>query len=130
MNETIYDVVGGRSFFAALVGDFYERVERDAVLRPLYPADLTESRDALAAFLAQYFGGPPDYSARKGHPRLRMRHAHVRIGAAERDAWYAAMAAALESTGAAFDPALRSAMLEYFARSADWMINSELPLDD
>ena len=32
-------------------------------------------------FLAQYWGGPPDYSAEKGHPRLRMRHAPFAIGA-------------------------------------------------
>ena len=134
---TVYDVVGGGAFFASLCAAFYGRVEQSAILRPLYPDDLTESRRALGGFLAQYFGGPPDYSAERGHPRLRMRHAHLRIGPAERDAWYDAMAAALDETlplalagragegDAVRGDALRSAMLEYFARSADWMMNVE-----
>ncbi len=105
----------------ALVDSFYARVEHDAVLRPLYPDDLTDSRRHLALFLSQYFGGPATYSDQRGHPRLRMRHAHVAIGPAERDAWFAAMAAALDDVAVA-EPA-RSAMLEYFAGSADWMMN-------
>jgi hemoglobin len=105
----------------ALVAAFYTRVERDPVLRPLYPADLADSRRHLALFLAQYFGGPTTYSEERGHPRLRMRHAHIRIGPAERDAWFSAMAAALDDV--AIDEPARSAMLEYFSGSADWMIN-------
>jgi hemoglobin len=118
---TVYELVGGDAGIDALVGAFYERVEHDAVLRPLYPDDLDASRRHLALFLAQYFGGPGTYSEQRGHPRLRMRHAHIRIGEPERDAWYNAMAGALADVDIG-DPA-RSAMLEYFAGSADWMIN-------
>jgi len=121
MAGSVYQLVGEQAGMDALVAAFYARVERDHVLRPLYPDDLTNSRRHLALFLAQYFGGPGTYSAERGHPRLRMRHAHIAIGPAERDAWYAAMAAALEEV-AVEEPA-RSAMLEYFAGSADWMIN-------
>lgn len=118
---SVYELVGGQAGMEALVDAFYERVDRDAVLRPLYPDDLTDSRRHLALFLAQYFGGPTTYSEQRGHPRLRMRHAHIAIGQAERDAWYSAMAAALDDVAVA-EPS-RSAMLEYFAGSADWMIN-------
>jgi hemoglobin len=125
-DQSVFEVVGGQPFFDALCRAFYDRVETDAILRPLYPADTGESERSLAAFLAQYFGGPAAYSAAKGHPRLRMRHAHIRIGPAERDAWYADMAAALDDVGAPLPAAVRSAIMEYFARSADWMINSPL----
>jgi hemoglobin len=118
---TVYELIGGQAGMDALVDRFYARVEGDAVLRPLYPTDLDESRRHLALFLAQYFGGPGTYSEQRGHPRLRMRHAHIAIGQAARDAWYEAMAAAIDEVGVA-EPA-RSAMLEYFAGSADWMIN-------
>jgi len=121
---SVYDVVGGQPFFDALCRAFYARVETDAVLRPLYPADMADAEHSLAAFLAQYFGGPPAYSAVKGHPRLRMRHAHVGIGRAERDAWYDGMVAALGEVGTPIPEAVRSAIMEYFARSADWMINT------
>jgi hemoglobin len=118
-----YDELGGDAFFVALVDAFYRRVDTDPVLRPMYPEDLTQSRHWLAVFLGQYFGGPQAYSEAKGHPRLRMRHVHLAIGRAERDAWYDAMHAAVDELGVA-EP-LRSAMLEYFDRSADWMINTE-----
>ncbi len=118
---TVYELVGGTPGIDALVAAFYARVRGDAVLRPLYPDDLTESEAHLALFLSQYFGGPTTYSEARGHPRLRMRHAHLRIGRPERDAWYNAMAAALDDV--AVDEPARSAMLEYFETSADWMIN-------
>ena len=123
MSASAYEQLGGLPFFERLVDAFYRRVEDDAVLRPLYPDDLSDSRHWLTLFLTQYFGGPGDYSAAKGHPRLRMRHVHLAIGTAERDAWYDAMAAAVDELAVA-EP-LRSAMLEYFDRSADWMINTD-----
>ena len=61
------------------------------VLRPVYPEDLEPGKRALALFLGQYWGGPPEYSAEKGHPRLRMRHAPFAIGEPQRDAWLASM---------------------------------------
>ena len=121
--STVYELVGGEAGMGAVVAAFYARVEHDPVLRPLYPDDLDDFRRHLAMFLTQYFGGPGAYSEQRGHPRLRMRHAHIGIGVAERDAWYAAMAAALDDV-AVKEPA-RSAMLEYFAGSADWMINRD-----
>ena len=120
--QTVFEVVGGQPFFDALVGRFYERVERDPVLRPLYPADLEPGKRALASFLGQYWGGPPEYSREKGHPRLRMRHAPFRITTAERDAWLAAMLAALDASGAPAEAA--AAMREYFAMAATAMINA------
>ena len=70
-------------FFEALVGRFYDGVETDPVLRPLYPEpDLAGARHRLTLFLAQYWGGPTTYDEERGHPRLRMRHAPFAIGAA------------------------------------------------
>src|SRR5579885_2504389 len=118
----VYQAVGGRQFFFDLVDRFYARVEADPVLRPLYPDDLTDAKEHLALFLVQYWGGPPDYSRRRGHPRLRMRHAPFVIGPAERDAWYRAMSAAvLESD---LDVDIERRFLDYFALTADHMINA------
>src|SRR5690606_7076426 len=58
---TVYDQVGGQPFFDRLVERFYRGVEADPVLRPMYPDDLAESHRTLSWFLAQYWGGPPDY---------------------------------------------------------------------
>lgn len=121
--DTTYEAVGGMEFFQSLVAAFYVNVERDPLLRPLYPPDLTDSAKWMTLFLSQYFGGPGMYSEIKGHPRLRMRHGHLQIGVRERDAWWQAMHDAVIASGVA-EP-YRGAMLEYFTTAADWMINHD-----
>jgi hemoglobin len=118
---TVFELVGGQPFFDTLVSSFYERVEHDPVLRPLYPDDLEPGKRALALFLGQYWGGPPVYSEEKGHPRLRMRHAPFPIGGPEREAWLSAMLAALDAQ--AVPEVAREAMREYFAMASTAMIN-------
>jgi hemoglobin len=46
--------------------------------------------------LIGWLGGPQTYMERHGHPRLRMRHGHLAIGAAHRDAWMRCMIKALD----------------------------------
>jgi hemoglobin len=118
---TVFEIVGGQPFFDALVERFAVRVESDPVLRSVYPADLGPGMRALACFLGQYWGGPPDYSAEKGHPRLRMRHAPFAIGGPERDAWLAAMLAALDDADA--PEVAREMMRDYFTTASTAMIN-------
>jgi hemoglobin len=120
--QTLFQAVGGLETFVRLVDAFYRRVETDPLLRPMYPADLTESHEHLALFLAQYFGGPCTYSAQRGHPRLRMRHVPFTIDAAARDAWLTHMRAAVEET-AIPEPA-RGAMLAYFEQTASFLVNT------
>ncbi|GIW18559.1 MAG: globin [Tepidiforma sp.] len=69
-----YHQVGGAETVARIVEAFYARVEADDVLRPLYPEDLEPGKKKLAWFFEQWLGGPPSYSERYGHPRLRRRH--------------------------------------------------------
>jgi hemoglobin len=125
--ETFYALVG-EQFLAELVERFYEGVAGDAVLRPLYPnQDFTDAKARLCAFLVQYWGGPADYSATRGHPRLRMRHAPFVIGAAERDAWLAQMTAAVDDTveNHGYPPALAQIFHDYFGNAATHMLNSD-----
>ncbi|HWC29278.1 MAG TPA: globin [Dehalococcoidia bacterium] len=117
----MYEIIGGHEAFVRLVDNFYARVEHDDVLRPLYPESLDESREHLALFLTQFFGGPDVYSQRRGHPRLRARHLPFRIGRAERDAWVTHMLAALDESEIP-EPAYDH-MREYFQEAATFMIN-------
>lgn len=112
---TLYERVGGSSFFEALVARFYDGVAGDPVLRPLYPADLRGPAERLAGFLVQYCGGPTTYSELRGHPRLRlrMRHAPFTIGVTERDAWRRHMWAAIEMAGWAVRPAAQMTAPNY-----------------
>jgi hemoglobin len=118
----IYEIAGGDAPFRRLVDSFYARVERDPLLRPLFPADLGPGKERQFLFITQYFGGPARYNEQRGHPRLRMRHAPFTIGQAERDAWAGHMLAAIDEVG--FVEPVRSALREYFERAATFLINA------
>jgi hemoglobin len=118
---SVYELVGGQEPFRRLVDKFYDAVETDTLLRPLYPASLDESREHLALFLAQFFGGPDLYSQKRGHPRLRARHLPFRIGRAERDAWVQHMLAALDEAG--IEEPAATHMRTYFQEAATFLIN-------
>lgn len=126
---TVYELVGGQRFFGDLVDRFYDAVEADPLLRPLYPEDLGPSRERLAGFLAQYWGGPPRYSETRGHPRLRLRHMPFGIGLAERAAWMGHMTAALDTAtvadgaGRRLPDEIRALMFEHFDHAATFLVN-------
>lgn len=125
--ETVYALVG-EQFFVELVERFYEGVAGDAVLRPLYPSqDLSDAKARLCGFLVQYWGGPADYSAARGHPRLRMRHAPYAIGEPQREAWLAHMTLAVDETvdNYGFPPALAQIFHDYFGNAATHLLNSD-----
>lgn len=120
---TLYQRVGGTPWFTELVARFYAGVATDPVLRPLYPEDLEGPRERLTGFLIQYWGGPADYSAARGHPRLRMRHFPFAIGTPEREAWYRLMAAAVQAGGVTPDDEAR--LLAYFEYTTNFLVNRE-----
>ena len=91
------------------------------MLRPLYPPNLEPGKAHLAAFLTQYWGGPPRYSLERGHPRLRMRHANFPIGQAERDAWVKHMTAAVRDMNLEAKDA--DMLIAYFERTATFVKN-------
>ncbi len=119
--ESLYSRLGGDAFFFGLVDRFYAGVASDAVLRPLYPADLEPPKRRLALFLIQYWGGPSTYSDERGHPRLRMRHVRFRIGLREREAWLGHMRAAVEASEAT--PGDAQALMDYFEMAATSLLN-------
>ena len=122
--QTLYDAAGGMPFFEALVGRFYDGVEQDEILRPIYPEpDLAGARHRLTLFLAQYWGGPTTYDAERGHPRLRMRHAPFAIGPRERDAWLARMREAIAFMDP--PPEVTARLHAYFDMAAEAMRNRD-----
>ena len=121
-DTSLYQAAGGMAFFEALVDRFYDGVEADVNLRPIYPEpDLAGARHRLTLFLAQYWGGPRMYDDERGHPRLRMRHAPFPIGPAERDAWLGHMRAAIASTSP--PPEVAARLHAYFDMAAEAMRN-------
>ncbi len=119
---SVYELAGGMPAFGTLVDRFYDGVEGDPVLRAVYPEDLEPGKLALAQFLAQYWGGPTTYSDRKGHPRLRMRHAGFEVTPDGAVRWATHMAAAIASME--FPTAVADAMLTYTMSFAPHMVNT------
>lgn len=112
----------GRDGFARLVTNFYQQVAEDELLRPMYPkGDLQPAARRLQMFLEQYFGGPDTYSQRRGHPRLRARHARFPIDRAARERWMALMRSALDDVD--FPGEVRAAIEQYLENAATFMIN-------
>lgn len=120
---SLYEEVGGAPTFQRLVHAFYEGVAHDPELRALYPEeDLAPAERRLRMFLEQYFGGPTAYSAERGHPRLRMRHAPFPVTLDMRDRWLRHMLAALEGLDLPEEQA--DQMRDYFLRAAHMMVNT------
>ena len=122
MEPTVYEMVGGTDGFRRLIETFYRAVHADPILIPVFPRLRRESIESLTLFLAEFFGGPKEYSLTHGHPRLRMRHAKFRIGQADRDAWLRHMLAAIDEVGIP-EPA-RGVLRSYFERSSTFLINA------
>ena len=119
---SVYEILGGKETFRRLAEAFYRRVEKDALLRPMYPRSMDRAVDHLALFLAQFFGGPREYSDARGHPRLKMRHVRFHIGKAERDAWLTHMCAAMEELE--IQEPVSSIMRQYFDQASTFLINA------
>jgi hemoglobin len=124
VDESLFDQVGGEAFFVQLIDVFYDQVERDTTLRALYPEDLSASRRHLTLFLVQYWGGPGTYQQERGHPRLRMRHVPFRITNDVRDAWLAAMTAALSSVRDQLNDEQFKELSAYFDMAAHQLTNA------
>lgn len=122
---TPYELIGGEPAVKKLVHRFYELMDElpeAYAVRQLHPESLAGSEEMLFEYLSGWLGGPNLYIAKKGHPRLRMRHAPYAIGARERDEWMLCMTQALtEQVG---DKGFRQALLNQFSELASHMINS------
>lgn len=97
--------IGGEARVRAIAARFYDAMdELEPELARLHELDAqgkvaSGPRERFALFFIGWLGGPQDYMARYGHPRLRMRHARVQIDARMRDAWMRCMRKALDDEG-------------------------------
>ncbi len=123
MSSTFYDEIGGEETITRVVAAFYRGVADDEVLRPLYPEeDLGPAEERFRLFLMQYWGGPTTYSDRRGHPRLRMRHAPFAVTPVAKDHWLACFRAALDEV--ALSPEQDAQFWDYVTHAAQFMVNS------
>ena len=107
--DTPFQRLGGEAPVRAIVEKFYDAMTTlEPELARLHPCDAEgrvdrESREKFALFFIGWLGGPQDYVEKYGHPRLRMRHAHVPVDEKMVEAWKRCMRHALEESGVAPD---------------------------
>ena len=97
--RTPYELIGGDAAVRRLVQRFYELMDTLPEawgVRKLHPESLAGSEEKLFMFLSGWLGGPPLFTARFGHPRLRARHLPFAIGEAEAAQWMLCMRQAMD----------------------------------
>ena len=101
-----YEALGGEKGVRNLVEAFYDRIDLESpTLRAMLPRDDSGSRQKLFEYLSGWLGGPDLYVAKRGHPRLRMRHLPFAIGTEEADEWMRCMRLAIDEAGVRADTA-------------------------
>jgi hemoglobin len=112
---TLYDWAGGEAAFVALIGAFYDRVEGDPLLSPLFPGGVgAEHRDHVVAWWIEVFGGPARYTAELGgYEHMLAKHRDLAITPEQRFRFALLMSVAADDAGLPDDPEFRSAFVAY-----------------
>lgn len=122
---TPYELLGGEAGVRQLVHRFYalmDELPEAWAVRRMHPDSLKGSEENLFEYLSGWFGGPSLYIQKKGHPRLRMRHASYAVSPAARDEWMLCMTQALSEQ--VQDVTFRTHLIATFAQMADHMVNT------
>jgi truncated hemoglobin YjbI len=121
MPPDLYQAIGGMDTCRKLSSAFYARVGKDPLLRPLFPSSFHCAIPGFALFLAQFLGGPCQYSELRWWLSLRDAHLRFKIGTRERNAWLKLMGKALDDAQIA-EPE-RGALRGFFEASSAYLIN-------
>jgi hemoglobin len=122
MDTTLYDRLGEENL-KLLVGYFYDLVFEDEQIKHLFKNDKSEIMEKQFMFLSQFLGGPPRYSDKFGHPRMRARHLPHRITQDHAVAWLKCMLTAVEKLPITKE--LKTELFERFPQTAMFMVNTE-----
>lgn len=123
---TLYQAIGGDETVKALAHRFYQLMDtlpEARHVRAVHPPSLPGSEEKFYEYLTGYLGGPPLYTDKRGHPRLRSRHFVAEIGPVERDEWLLCFRRAMDETIA--NPKLRDIIWPPIERLAFHMQNKE-----
>ena len=124
-----YELMGGSEKIRAVVETFYEEMfQHEPALTKLHRLDpdgrvAKPMREKVALYLIGWMGGPQDYVAQNGHPRLRSRHFHVQVDKAMSEAWMRSMKSAFEKHQVTGE--VRAFLEEKLTTLADHMRNVE-----
>jgi hemoglobin len=115
---TIYEWGGGRAAFARLLNAFYDLVEGEPLLAPLFGGTVSrEHRDHVTDWWCEVMGGPAVYTERRGgYEHMLARHRGLAIDGEARLRFVTLLSRAADATGMPADPEFRAAVMGY----AEW----------
>lgn len=112
---SLYEWAGGDDAFQRMIDCFYDRVEVDALISPLFPGGVSRAhRDHVAAWWQEVFGGPARYTEEHGGYLAMLQH-HLDLGITveQRRRFVETMSIAADDAKLPDDPEFRSALLAY-----------------
>ncbi|GLY30016.1 group II truncated hemoglobin [Kineosporia sp. NBRC 101731] len=112
---TLYDWAGGAAAFGRLIDAFYDRVEGDDLLSPLFPGGVSRAhREHVTLWWCEVFGGPARYTAELGgYPSMLRHHIDLGITPEQRFRFATLMSRAADDAGLPADPEFRAAFVGY-----------------
>jgi hemoglobin len=112
---TLYEWAGERPAFERLIDAFYDRVEDDELLSPMFPGGVgAEHRRNVVSWWCEVFGGPARYTEELGgYPRMVGKHEGLAITVQQRFRFASLMSLAADEAGLPDDPEFRSAFVAY-----------------
>lgn len=111
---TLYDWLGGIDALNRLTTRFYERVQVDEMLGPVFEHMGADDPAHVAALLAEVLGGPTAYSeSHGGHPHMIRQHLGRHLTQAQRLRWVGLLLETADELGMPDDPEFRSALVGY-----------------
>jgi hemoglobin len=106
---------GGQEALERMINAFYDRLEQDELLAPLFPGGVgPEHRDHVTAWWCEVFGGPARYSEQLGgYEEMLAHHRDLGITPEQRMRFVSLMSLAADDAGLPDDPEFRSALMAY-----------------
>jgi len=113
--STLYEWAGGQEAFERLINAFYDRVEADDLISPLFPGGVSkEHRRNVTAWWCEVLGGPARYTEELGgYERMVDKHRDLAITPEQRFRFASLMSLAADDAGLPADPEFRSAFVAY-----------------
>jgi hemoglobin len=112
---SLYEWAGERPAFERLLNAFYDRVERDDLLSPLFPGGVSaEHREHVTTWWCEVFGGADEYTRKLGgYEHMLGKHRGLRITPEQRLRFATLMSVAADDAGLPDDPEFRAAFMGY-----------------
>jgi len=117
-DPSIYEWGGGREAFERWLNTFYDLVEQEPLIAPLFGGTVTaQHREHVTTWWCEVMGGPAAYTERLGgYERMLGKHLGLAITTEQRLRFVTLLSQAADMAGLPADPEFRAALMGY----AEW----------